>query len=56
MHARNGRKKKIAMEEKFVFTTKEVLKLVEGVGVKIVVKKACKQPRKCSIQEILKKK
>ena len=36
-----------------MFTTKEMLELVEEMEIKTVIKKVCKQPRKCSIQEIL---
>ena len=46
--------KKIIVEKKFVFITKEVLELVEEIKVKIAVKKMHKQPRKHSVQEILK--
>ena len=46
-------KKKIAVEGKFVFITKEMLELVEEAEAETAIKKACKQLRKCSIQEIL---
>ena len=42
------------MEEIFVFITKKMLELVEEMEAKTAVKKTHKQPRKCSIQEILK--
>ena len=35
-------------------TTKEVLELVKEMEVETAVKKVHKQPRKCSVQEILK--
>ena len=47
-------KKKIAVEKKFVFITKEMLELVKETELEIAVKKAHKQPRKHSVQEILK--
>ena len=53
MHARNVKKKRIVMEKKFVFITKEMLELVEEIKMGIAIKKMYKQPQKCSIQEIL---
>ena len=53
-NARKKHKKKIIVEKKFVFITKEMLELVEEVKIKTVVKKTHKQPQKHSIQEILK--
>ena len=53
MHARST-KKKFVVERKFVFITKEMLELVEEMEIKTAVKKAHKQSRKHSIQEILK--
>ena len=46
-------KKRIVVERKFVFITKEVLELVEKIEAKTAVKKVYKQPRKHSVQEIL---
>ena len=54
MHARSARKKKNCCGKKSVFIFKEMLELVEEMEVEIAVKKACKQPRKRSVQEILK--
>ena len=54
MHARNTKKKRITVEKKFVFITKEMLELVEEIKTEITIKKAHKQPRKHSVQELLK--
>ena len=48
------KKKKIAVEKKFVFITKETLELVEKTKAETAVKKMHNQPRKRSVQEILK--
>lgn len=45
--------KRIALEGRFVFTTEEVLKVVKEAEAVTAVKSSRKQPKKCSIQEIL---
>ena len=51
MHTRSTKKKSVI--KKFVFTTKEMLELVEKIKVETAIKKAHKQPRKHSVQKIL---
>ena len=55
LNARKKRKtgKRIAVEGKFVFTTEEVLQIVKNAEAATAAKKAHKQPRKRSIQEVL---
>ena len=45
--------KKIALEEKFVFSMQKVLDIMQAAEVKTKAKKKCKQPRKRTIDEIL---
>ena len=45
--------KKIALEEKFVFTTEEMLQVVKETKAAMTAKQSRKQPRKCSIQKFL---
>ena len=48
------KKKRIAVERKFVFIIKKMLELVEEMEMEIIIKKMYKQPQKDSIQDILK--
>ena len=55
LNARKKRKKgkRIAVERKFVFITKEILQLIKKIETKTTTKKIYKQPRKRPIQKIL---
>ena len=45
--------KRITLEEKFVFFTQKILDITQTAEVEIKAKKKYKQPRKCTIDEIL---
>lgn len=52
LESNEQRVKKIALQGKFVFSTKEVLEIAKAAEAETAAKKAIKQPRKRKIEEI----